>query len=136
MEDKKLVEYAIEASRRAHAPYSHFYVGAALLLENGDVVLGCNVENASYGLTNCAERTALFSAIAQGHRSFKKMAIFVDTEDFIPPCGACRQVIFELAPHIEIILSNRAGKTKKFHIKNLLPLAFGDEQLKHGQKDA
>ncbi|HNW35111.1 MAG TPA: cytidine deaminase [Candidatus Ozemobacteraceae bacterium] len=129
--DAALVEQAIEASKRAYAPYSKFHVGAALECADGEIILGCNVENASYGLTNCAERTALFSAIAQGKRDFKRLAIFVDTEDHTSPCGACRQVLAELAPNIEILLVNRHRIVKKCTVKELLPLAFGSEDLKH-----
>lgn len=129
--DAVLVEKAIEASKKAYAPYSKFQVGAALECADGDIILGCNVENASYGLTNCAERTALFSAIAQGKREFKRIAIFVDTDDFISPCGACRQVLAELAPNADVLLINRHRKVKKTTVKALLPLAFGSEDLKH-----
>lgn len=129
--DAILVEKAIEASKRAYAPYSKFHVGAALECTDGEIILGCNVENASYGMTNCAERTALFSAIAQGHRKFKCIAIFVDTEDFTSPCGACRQVLAELAPNAAILLVNKHRKVKKTTVQDLLPLAFGSEDLKH-----
>ena len=133
--DAKLIEAAIAASKLAYAPYSHFYVGAALQLSDGTIISGCNVENASYGLTNCAERTAIFSAIAQGRRDFTKMAIFVDTEMFISPCGACRQVLIELAREMPILLVNGKHKVKETTVKALMPLAFGDAELKSGQKD-
>lgn len=129
--DAVLAEKAIEASKMAYAPYSKFHVGAALECADGKIILGCNVENASYGLTNCAERTALFSAIAQGQREFKRIAIFVDTDDFISPCGACRQVLAELAPAAEVLLVNKHRKVKKTTVKALLPLAFGSDDLKH-----
>jgi cytidine deaminase len=130
-EEKELVEAAIEASKRAYAPYSHFHVGAALLLSDGTIIPGCNVENASYGLTNCAERTAIFSAIAQGRKDFTKIAIFVGIDDFVSPCGACRQVIHEFGPHLEVLLINKHRKIKRTTAKKLLPLAFGEEELKH-----
>lgn len=125
-----LIEKAIAASKLAYAPYSNFHVGAAVLTEDGSVIVGCNVENASYGLTNCAERTALFAAIAQGHKKITKLAIFVDRKDFTPPCGACRQVINELARDAKIILVNRDKKVKYTCIGELLPLSFGSEDLK------
>lgn len=130
MKEKELIEKAVEASRRAYAPYSKFFVGAALELEDGRVIQGCNVENASYGLTNCAERTALFAAIAQGEKRFKKIVVFVDRQDFTPPCGACRQVINELAADAEILLVNSSRKIKRTSIRELLPLSFGSEDLK------
>ena len=129
MKDKELIEKAIEASKRAYAPYSNFQVGAALQLKSGEIIQGCNIENASYGLTNCAERTALFAAIARGEKNFTKLAIYVDRPAFTAPCGACRQVILELAPKVEIILVNNRGETRKTSIKELLPLSFGSEDL-------
>jgi cytidine deaminase len=133
MNEKELIEIAIEASKKAYAPYSKFCVGAALELEDGSVIPGCNVENASFGLTNCAERTALFAAIAQGQKNFKKLAVYVDRLDFTPPCGACRQVINELAPNAEILLVNSKKEVKRTDIKELLPLSFGSADLK-GEK--
>lgn len=130
MTENELIEKAVEASKRAYAPYSKFQVGAALELEDGRVVQGCNVENASFGLTNCAERTALFAAIAMGEKKFKKIVIFVDRADFTPPCGACRQVINELAPEIEILLVNCERKVKRTNIGELLPFSFGSNNLK------
>ena len=110
-------------------------MGAALLLADGKIIQGCNVENASYGLTNCAERTAVFSAFAQGKRDFAEMAIYVEMEDFVSPCGACRQVLFEVAPDMKIILVNKHKKVKRTTVRKLLPLAFGEEELKSGQHD-
>lgn len=129
MKDKELIDQAIAASKMAYAPYSKFYVGAALMLENGDIIRGCNVENASYGLSNCAERTALFTAIAAGHKKFKKLAVYVDRDAFTAPCGACRQVIHELAPDIEILLVNNRREVKRTNAKELLPLSFGSADL-------
>lgn len=131
MKDKELIEKAIEASKMAYAPYSNFMVGAALQLKSGEIIMGCNVENASFGLTNCAERTALFTAIARGEKKFSKLAIYVDREAFTAPCGACRQVIFELAPNIEILMVNNRGEIKKTTIKELLPMSFGSEDLEN-----
>lgn len=124
-----LIEQAILASTRAYAPYSRFQVGAALRLANGEIVLGCNVENASYGLTTCAERTALGAAIAGGHRDFAAMAIYVATDEFVSPCGACRQVLLELAPDLPIWLVNRARRTMQVTPRQLLPLAFEARHL-------
>ena len=98
-EEKDLIEKALEARRKAYVPYSHFHVGAALETETGEVFLGCNVENASYGAANCAERTAFFKAVSEGHRKFRRIAIvggFLDgIEDYCMPCGICRQVMAE-----------------------------------------
>ena len=113
---------AAQASRtRAYAPYSKYAVGAAVLGSDGKLYSGCNVENASYGLTICAERNAIFSAIANGCREFEKIAIVADTKEPISPCGACRQVLAEFNPNMEIILANFQGKTETFHLSELLP---------------
>lgn len=127
--EKKLIEKAIEVSKKAYAPYSKFYVGAAILTENDEIIQGCNVENASFGLTNCAERTALFTATAMGKNKFKKLAVYVDREEFTAPCGACRQVIHELSPGIEILLVNNKGEIKRTSDAELLPLSFGSKDL-------
>lgn len=127
--ETKLIEAAIEASKRAYAPYSKFFVGAALETSDGEIISGCNVENASYGLTNCAERTALFAAIAQGKRKFKRMALFVDHHEFIFPCGACRQVLIELAPKIELIVVKGDREVKKVKPTDLMPYSFTADQL-------
>jgi cytidine deaminase len=129
MKEQELIQKAIEASKNAYAKYSNFCVGAALELKNGKIIQGCNVENASFGLTNCAERTALFTAICQGEKEFTKLAIYVDRKAFTPPCGACRQVIQELAPNVEILLVNNEQKIKRTNMKELLPLCFGSEDL-------
>lgn len=130
MIEEKLIEKAIKTSKLAYAPYSNFCVGAAVLTEDNDIIVGCNVENASYGLTNCAERTALFAAISRGYTKFTKLVVYVDREDFTPPCGACRQVINELAPKAEILLVNKSRDIKRTSIKELLPLGFGSDDLK------
>lgn len=129
VEESRLIEAAIEASRRAYAPYSKFFVGAALETADGEIVTGCNVENASYGLTNCAERTALFAAIAQGKRDFVRMALFVDHHEFIFPCGACRQVLLELAPRLDILVINGKREVKRVTTADLLPYSFSARQL-------
>ena len=129
--DDELVKIALKAREKAYVPYSHFKVGAALETKDGRIYEGCNIENASYGLTNCAERTAFFAALADGCRpgDFVKLAVVGQTEDVISPCGACRQVIFELAADCEIVLANLEGKMLKTNIQNLLPGAFGAKDL-------
>ncbi|WP_080429209.1 cytidine deaminase [Burkholderia ubonensis] len=127
MERDKLIEQAKAARERAYAPYSRFKVGAALEARDGTVFHGCNVENASYGLCNCAERTALFAAIAAGYRpgDFARLAVVADTDDPVAPCGACRQVIIEIgAPEIEVILGNLKGDVEVTTAQALLPGAF------------
>ena len=129
MDYKELVEKAIEAKSNALPKYSNFYVGAALLTEDGKIYTGCNVESSSYSLTMCAERTAIFKAISEGERNFKAIAVAHDHDDFISPCGACRQVISDLCGDIDVILLKANGKTKVIKISELLPLAFGDKYL-------
>lgn len=124
IDEKELINSAIEASKKAHAPYSNFKVGAALLTESGKVFQGCNIENMSYGATNCAERTAIFSAVVNGEKKFKKLVIYVNRKEFTPPCGICRQVISEFSNDLEILLVNSEGDIKRTSIKELLPLSF------------
>lgn len=133
MDNKELIEIAKKAVKNAYTPYSKFNVGAALLTKDGKVYTGCNVENASYGLSNCAERTAIFKAVSEGDREFSKIAIvsesdsemFKDVEgDFTFPCGACRQVMSEFMIDGEMILANKKGEIKTFKIKEILPYAF------------
>ncbi len=131
--NEELIRRAFEASRNAYAPYSRFKVGAALLLGDGEIIPGCNVENASYGLTICAERNALFSAVARGRTDFKKLAIYVGTTEFAASCGACRQVLLELAPDMEIILVNIELKTRLLKVRELLPHAFTSGNLSAGR---
>ena len=125
--DKALIDAARAAREHAHAPYSQFKVGAALATRDGRVFQGCNVENMSYGLTNCAERTALFAAIAAGYRAgdFVQIAVIGNTAEPIPPCGACRQVMFELGgPALAVLQANLAGAVKRTTAAELLPGAF------------
>lgn len=132
MEAEKLIGFAKEAMKRAYTPYSHFQVGAALLDANGQVHLGCNVENAAYGPTNCAERTALFRAVADGHAkgSFQAIAVVGDTEGPISPCGVCRQVLIELCePDMPVFLSNLKGNVYETTVSALLPGAFTTKDL-------
>jgi cytidine deaminase len=120
-----LFQAASEARERAHAPYSRFPVGAAALYEDGAVVPGCNVENASYGLTVCAERNALGAAVVQGHRGLRAVAIVVDTPEPCPPCGMCRQVMAEFAvPGLPVRSRTPAGKEARYTLGELLPHAF------------
>lgn len=121
----KLMQSAKKAMKHAHAPYSNFRVGAAILLSNGKIFSGCNVENASYGMTNCAERTAIFSAVAQLGPTIKIRAVSVVNEQGVPcsPCGACRQVIYEFGPEATIFFQGADGP-KEAHITELLPDGF------------
>ena len=132
MTEKELCQKAIEMLDRAYCPYSHFPVGAALECEDGTVFTGCNIENAAYGPTNCAERTAVFKAVSEGYRQFKRIAIAADTEQFCAPCGVCRQVLSEFDPagQMEVILVNRDGMTKEFTLAELFPCSFGSDNLK------
>jgi len=132
MDTGLLMQEAIKARTRAYIPYSNFGVGAALLDAGGKVHHGCNVENAAYGPTNCAERTALYRAIADGHEpgSFKAIAIVADTEGPCTPCGVCRQVLVELCkPDMTVILGNMKGDIRETTVSELLPGAFGPWDL-------
>jgi cytidine deaminase len=120
----ELLASALAAREHAHAPYSHFQVGAALEDSTGRIHTGCNVENATYGLTLCAERVAVFKAISEGVREFRRIAVAADTETLTPPCGACRQILWEFCGDIEITLVNPRGKTETMRMKDLFPRAF------------
>jgi len=119
--DQQLVTQAIEVAGRAYAPYSRFHVGAVLVGRDGRIFAGCNVENISYGLTICAERNAVFAAVAAGCREFVKIVITADTELPASPCGACRQVLAGFNPDLEVVLSNFRGQTETFQLSQLLP---------------
>ncbi len=119
-----LANAALGARDHAHAPYSKFRVGAALEDASGRVYTGCNVENATYGLTLCAERVAVFKAISEGAREFRRIAIAADTDTLTPPCGACRQILWEFCGDIEIMLVNPRGKSEALRLKELFPRAF------------
>jgi cytidine deaminase len=127
MSDEELVVIAAEMREKAYAPYSRFTVGAALLGKSGRVYTGCNVENASYGLSVCAERVALYKAVSEGEREFE--AIAVVTEKGVSPCGACRQVLSEFGEGIRIIVADVYGNYRIFTLKELLPSAFKAEDL-------
>ena len=127
--NEELVKKAIEASKNAYVPMSNFTVGAALLCKNGKIYLGCNIENSSYSVTNCAERTAFFKAISEGEREFEAIAIVGGKNgnftEFCPPCGVCRQVMNEFAEQdFRIILGKENGESKEYKLKELLPLGF------------
>lgn len=124
-----LASAALAARENAHAPYSHFRVGAALEDAIGRVHSGCNVENATYGLTLCAERVAVFKAISEGARKFRRIAIAADTEVLTPPCGPCRQILWEFCGDIEIMLLNLRGKSETLQLKDLFPRAFDASYL-------
>ena len=119
-----LVDRARRAREHAVADYSHFKVGAALETADGTVVTGCNVENATYGLTICAERVAMFKALSDGHRAFTRIAIVAATADPTPPCGACRQILWEFGGDLEIVLANLTEIKGLYRLKDLLPLPF------------
>jgi cytidine deaminase len=126
---RDLIAAAVKAKSRSHSPYSGFRVGAALLARSGKVYSGCNIESSSFSLTVCAERTALFKAVSESDRKFKAMAIATDSPRFVSPCGACRQVILDLAGSIDIVLVNSGGKTRTYRSKSLLPAPFLDKLL-------
>ena len=124
MNDNELMSMAVEAKERAYCPYSKFHVGAALLTKDGKVYLGCNIENSSYGATNCAERTAIFKAVSEGEREFEAIAIAGDSvSDYTYPCGICLQVISEFMPEGRVILSKN-DEVKSFALDELLPYGF------------
>jgi len=129
MDYKHLAESAIKAKKNALPTYSNFYVGAALVTNENKVYTGCNVESSSYSLTICAERNAIFKAISEGEREFKAIAVAGDTEDYISPCGACRQVISDLCGEIDVILVKSNGDYIVKKTSELLPFAFGDKDL-------
>lgn len=131
MNEKQLIEKAKEARTFAYVPYSKFAVGAALLADNGQVYLGCNIENAAYPLCNCAERTALFKAMSDGVKEFKAIAVVADCPKPVPPCGACRQVMAELCPQdMKVVLANLDDEVAVTTVAELLPGAFTKEDLR------
>jgi cytidine deaminase len=128
--EEELIKAATDARECAYAPYSNFKVGAAVEAENGDIYIGCNVESASYGLTVCAERVAIWKGISCGEKRFTRIAVVVDTEELTPPCGVCRQIIWEFCGDVPVILSNLHGKTETIQMSELLPRAFDSKFLK------
>lgn len=142
MREKELIELAYKGREQAYTPYSGFRVGAALLSKSGKVYLGCNIENASYGPTNCAERTAFFKAVSEGEREFEAIAIVGGpgesrTGEMCAPCGVCRQVMMEFCHPSEfrIILENGGGEVRTFLLEELLPFGFGPDNLKDSKKE-
>ena len=134
MDAKELMKIARKARQNAYAPYSHFAVGAALLAESGRVYTGCNIENASYGLTCCAERNAIFAAVGAGERIFKMLAVAADSPEPVAPCGACRQVIAEFGIPL-VVMGNLKEATKTMTAEELLPYGFGQESMNNkGEK--
>ncbi|MGM0395435.1 MAG: cytidine deaminase [Bacillota bacterium] len=134
MDNKDLIKRALKAKTMAYVPYSGFYVGAAILTENGEVYDGCNIEIASYSPTICAERTAIFKAVSEGHRKVKAVAIVGDA-DHTYPCGVCRQVIREFGKDAKIIIANSEDDYVEYDLDELLPHSFGPEDLKSAHKE-
>ena len=133
-EAARLLDAARAARPNAYAPYSDFRVGAALLASDGRVFTGVNVENASYGLTTCAERTAVTKAISEGARDFIAVAVVGPEDDVAcPPCGACRQILHELGPDMVVVMAEEGGRTREMNLRELLPGAFGSERLAEGR---
>jgi cytidine deaminase len=126
---RRLLEAARAVRLNAHAAFSHFKVGAALETADGQIITGCNVENATYGLTVCAERVAVFKAISDGHRRFVRVAVVADTQAPTPPCGACRQILWEFGGDLEVILGNLHEEKGCFQLQDLLPYPFGARLL-------
>ncbi|NBG89320.1 cytidine deaminase [Isachenkonia alkalipeptolytica] len=131
MTNKELIRKALEAQKMAYVPYSEFPVGAAVLTSTGKVFTGCNIENASFGATNCAERTALFKAISEGEKDFKTIAIVGDPEAFTAPCGICRQVLVEFGLDITVILAKSEEEYQTYTMEEILPLSFTPKDLEN-----
>ena len=127
---RDLVDAARKARLNAHAEFSHFKVGAALETADGTIIAGCNIENATYGLTICAERVAMFKALSEGHREFRRIVVVAETEAPTPPCGACRQILWEFGGDMEVILANLKRETGRHRLSQLLPLPFDARLLK------
>lgn len=132
--ENDLIKAATDARLRSVAPFSNFFVGAALQTKAGRVFTGCNVESASYGLTVCAERVAIWKALSEGERDFTDLVIVADTEQLTPPCGTCRQIIWEFCKHAKIVLANLRGQREEVDIRELLPKAFDARFLKGAAK--
>jgi cytidine deaminase len=124
-----LIAAARTAREHAHAPYSNFRVGAAVRAKSGRIFTGCNVENATYGLTLCAERVAIFKAVSEGERGFDAVAVVADTDVLTPPCGACRQILWEFCGDAEVVLANLDGKVERHRMSALLPMPFDQSFL-------
>ena len=127
---EEVIKAALAAREQSVAPFSNFLVGAAVRTETGKIFTGCNIESASYGLTVCAERVAIWKALSEGERNFTNLAVAADTQTLTPPCGTCRQIIWEFAKHADIVMVNLHGDREAVHIENLLPRAFDARFLK------
>ncbi len=136
MDYKALIEEAIAAKEMAYVPYSHFRVGAALLTKSGKIYRGCNIENAAFTPTNCAERTAFFKAISEGEKEFKAIVVNGDADDYLFPCGVCRQVMVEFCDlkTFEVIVANNTEDYKVFTLEQLMPGVFNAEEMAKGQR--
>ena len=128
--EEELIAAAADVREKAYAPYSNFKVGAAVETDDGDIYTGCNVESASYGLTVCAERVAIWKGISRGVTKVGRIAVVVDTEELTPPCGVCRQIIWEFCGDVPVILSNLHGRSETIQMSELLPRAFDSKFLK------
>jgi cytidine deaminase len=129
-DELEVITAALAARDRSVAPFSNFLVGAAVKTDTGKIFTGCNIESASYGLTVCAERVAIWKALSEGEHNFTNLAVAADTETLTPPCGTCRQIIWEFAKHADIVMVNLRGNREAVHIENLLPRAFDARFLK------
>ena len=134
LKESELFLAAMTARLHAYAPWSHFRVGAAVQMASGSIYAGCNVENASFSLTCCAERVAIFQAIAAGETQLVGVVVITDTQPAASPCGACRQVLYEFGPDAEILMADLEGIQRRARLRDLLPGGFGPEDLRRGQK--
>lgn len=134
MNYKKLIEAAQKAKEHSYSPHSKFRVGAAIITQSGKIYTGCNIENSSFSLTICAERTAIFKAVSEGQRKFAAIAIVTDLKDPIPPCGACRQVLMDMAGDIDVIIAGNKGDNIVSKLSKLLPMPFDGSMLNHKTK--
>ena len=129
MTTEELCRKAVDMIEMAYAPYSHFRVGAAVECDDGTVYTGCNIENAAFTPTNCAERTAIFKAVSEGRRRFRRIAVAAETDGFTPPCGVCRQVMAEFSPDMDVLMVNRKGEVRTVPLRQLLPCGFDSTSL-------
>ena len=129
MTTEELCRKAVDMIEMAYAPYSHFRVGAAVECDDGMVYTGCNIENAAFTPTNCAERTAIFKAVSEGRRRFRRIAVAAETDGFTPPCGVCRQVMAEFSPDMDVLMVNRKGEVRTVPLRQLLPCGFDSTSL-------
>lgn len=130
---KELVAAAGAARENSYAPYSKFRVGAAVETKDGKIYSGCNIESASYGLTVCGERVAIWKAVSEGEHEFEQVAVVVDTEELTPPCGVCRQILWEFCGNVPVTLANLSGKSETVMLEDLLPRAFGRRFLEQNK---